>query len=717
MLSATLEPQPINRFREQSIGLNVGGPVTLGNRIAEDLRSVELAAPGIEMTHCLIVRQPNSRNYWLVENRSTTGTFVNSRPVVSALLAGGDLIQVGPFAWIFNSADGFLVPVRGVRGVHLELREVRIDGRLGPLDLSITPGEMVAVVGPSGAGKSTLISAIVGGCRHCDGGTMLIDSVDTDGNLESFRSALGYVSQHEAVHTGLRARQAVWLSAKLRGRRVTDQEVDRVLHQVDLSQDIWGRTERSGGEAKRLRTAAELIAEPRLLVLDEPASGLDPVREEGLLRLLRSLSLRGCTVISVTHNLSRLETFDRVVVIGRRGQCRGQIVFDGPPAELKQRVPTGDLTILTPTEAGKTHLTPPDPPLGRLQLTCRQLGQFLLSAEEALKATSLACVENIRLKFAWLAVREVTLTRNDWLRRLVLPVILVPAVFAAAIGIAAPAPAAGNKDSLLGFLCILACIWMGASLSLMSIVHEREVVEHERLLFLRFIPYVMAKASVLWLISMLQTTAFLTLLWLIRPPWSMLPISWTWWYLMPAGLAAVGMGLLISALAGHSRQAANVILPLVMMFQIVFSVQIAGMGNKTLHAAYLEFSPLTPGDTPDLVPSSDRPNQAAAWLSYLTISRYADIELRSLVYFQGTEVMGTDHARWRWRAWSVLWATAIGLPLAACGLLWLQELKVTRIGSATKRHLITGLGSFTKIGRRTAGQSVRRESGVNVSDE
>ena len=449
---------------------------------------------------------------------------------------------------------------------------------------------------------------------------MLLFERDKAHSVSSARDCLGYVSQADVVPADLRARQAVQFSACLRELHADDDEVESVLRQVEIpEEDCDSRpAQLSGGQRKRMRIAAELIARPRLLIMDEPASGLDRNRESSLLRLLRTLRCRGCTIIVITHNLRSLDWFDRVYVVRKDAETgRGRIGFGRPPADLRRLIPSGDLDDLDfihlPIDAersvGDAPPTPsPDDFRGHGK---RDLGRQITT----------------------LLKREMCYLGNATFKRLVLPLAIVPFVFASAIGLGVRP----SDQPLLGFLSILACIWMSASLSLMAIVDEREVYEHERLLFLRNDAYVLSKALISCLLSAIQTSVFVAFLWAWREliphsgaARSMLydPVA-SGLVLVLVGWSATTIGLFISAAAGHSKSTATLLLPLFMMAQIVFSVLIGDPKSATndgeADQTYKNYSLATPE-------SVQSPGLFARAASCLTLSRHADRAPRSFAY-------------------------------------------------------------------------------------
>jgi hypothetical protein len=223
---------------------------------------------------------------------------------------------------------------------------------------------------------------------------------------------------------------------------------------------------------------------------------------------------------------------------------------------------------------------------------------------------------------------------------------------------------------------------MGSSLSLGAIVGERRILDHERLLFLRRVPYLAAKLVPLWCLALAQTAVFLALLWPLRTwllAWTrtdrplgedLLDIVCVAGILGLVSLAAVGQGLLVSAVAGSRPALANFLLPLLMMAQIVFSVHVAGDApDAELHEAY---DRLAVFGAPDGGSSRDR---LAGLGSHLTISRPADVALRSFAYHRvHSEVEDTyAYGQRRRRALTILWFQALALPAATAAVLGVQE--------------------------------------------
>ncbi len=195
--------------------------------------------------------------------------------------------------------------------------------------LRFCPGEITAILGPSGSGKSTLLKCLTSVYLPSDG-DVVFGGEPVDKNRRQFRQQLGYVPQDDVIHTGLRVEQAFYYAAKLRlDTSLSAEEVEAriaaIAEQLGLAERRRHRIRRlSGGQRKRVNIGVELLADPTLLILDEPASGLDPGTEEDLLKYLRVLADAGKTVVLTTHSMEYLEVPDRLVVL-----MAGRVVYWG----------------------------------------------------------------------------------------------------------------------------------------------------------------------------------------------------------------------------------------------------------------------------------------------------------------------------------------------------------------------------------------------------
>jgi ABC-2 type transport system ATP-binding protein len=205
---------------------------------------------------------------------------------------------------------------------------------LAGLDMVARRGQITAVLGPNGAGKTTLVRAIATLIRP-DAGTLRIHGLDVVRQPDAVRRSIGLAGQFAAVEPALTGRENVRMVARLYGRsaRQPASATDAVLAQLGLS-EVADRSVRtySGGLRRRLDLGASLVGAPRLLLLDEPTTGLDPRSRNQLWEAIRSLVGRGTDVLLTTQYLDEADQLaHRVVIIDR-----GRVIAQGTPSELKR---------------------------------------------------------------------------------------------------------------------------------------------------------------------------------------------------------------------------------------------------------------------------------------------------------------------------------------------------------------------------------------------
>lgn len=200
------------------------------------------------------------------------------------------------------------------------------------VDLTVQTGEVVALMGPNGSGKSTLVRALVGALPLA-GGSVRLFGADLHRGEVPWRS-IGYVPQRVSAATGVPATALeIVVSGLLHGRRLrpprdASRRALAALAEVDLAERAGSDVRTlSGGQQQRVLIARALVREPRLLVLDEPVSGVDQPSQRAFATTLTGLVERGITVLVVLHELGALEP-----LVGRAVVLRGGVVVhDGPP--------------------------------------------------------------------------------------------------------------------------------------------------------------------------------------------------------------------------------------------------------------------------------------------------------------------------------------------------------------------------------------------------
>ena len=202
------------------------------------------------------------------------------------------------------------------------------------LDFTVGTGTVTGLLGPSGCGKTTLMRAIVG-TQIIRAGRLQVLGLDAgDARL---RGAIGYASQSASVYPDLTVAENIRYFASV--VRAGSADVDRVVEQFDLTRSadrLVGRL--SGGELSRVNLAVALLGNPRLLVLDEPTVGLDPVLRQDLWRIFADLAATGITLLVSSHVMEEARRCDQVMVMRA-----GRLLAHEPPASLQRRTATADL--------------------------------------------------------------------------------------------------------------------------------------------------------------------------------------------------------------------------------------------------------------------------------------------------------------------------------------------------------------------------------------
>jgi ABC-2 type transport system ATP-binding protein len=207
---------------------------------------------------------------------------------------------------------------------------------LDGLDLVAERGQVVAVLGPNGAGKTTFVRALATLLR-LDGGTLRVAGHDVRRDPQAVRGSIGLAGQFAAVEPAMTGRENLEMVARLFGkdRRAARVSAAAVLEQLGLVEDAdrLARTY-SGGMRRRLDLGASLVGAPRLLLLDEPTTGLDPRSRIELWDAIRALVEQGTDVLLTTQYLDEADQLATQIVI----VDHGRVVASGTPGELKRRI-------------------------------------------------------------------------------------------------------------------------------------------------------------------------------------------------------------------------------------------------------------------------------------------------------------------------------------------------------------------------------------------
>jgi ABC-2 type transport system ATP-binding protein len=207
---------------------------------------------------------------------------------------------------------------------------------LDGLDLVAEPGQVLAVLGPNGAGKTTFVRTIAT-LIHPDDGSLRVAGHDVRREPEKVRRMIGLAGQFAAVEPALTGRENLEMVARLFGQGRSEARANSLatLERLGLAEDAHRLVRTySGGMRRKLDLGASLVGSPRLLLLDEPTTGLDPRSRVELWDAIRAMVERGTDVLLTTQYLDEADHLaGRVVIIDH-----GRAVATGTPNELKRRV-------------------------------------------------------------------------------------------------------------------------------------------------------------------------------------------------------------------------------------------------------------------------------------------------------------------------------------------------------------------------------------------
>jgi ABC-2 type transport system ATP-binding protein len=218
------------------------------------------------------------------------------------------------------------------------------------IDFSVEAGEIFGLLGPNGGGKTTLFRILATMLRP-GGGRAEVLGFDVTRQPDEVRAGIGVVFQAPALDRRLTVRENLDVQGHLYGlggRRLA-QAIDDILARLRLTERARDRVDGlSGGLMRRVEIAKGVLHRPRLLLLDEPSTGLDPGARQDLWSLLTELRARdGVTVLMTTHLLEEAERCDRLAILDE-----GRLVALGRPRDLKDEIGGDVIVISTPDAAG-----------------------------------------------------------------------------------------------------------------------------------------------------------------------------------------------------------------------------------------------------------------------------------------------------------------------------------------------------------------------------
>src|SRR5580693_4704526 len=238
-----------------------------------------------------------------------------------------------------NDTDAYVLRAQGLRKDYG--RDASLVRAVDEVDLEVAPGETVAIMGPSGCGKSTLLY-LLGGLDRPTAGEIQLDGQDLGrlserGLARLRRRAIGFVFQAFHLMDELTAVENAELPALLAGRspRTARRRAEELLERVGLANRArFLPTQLSGGQRQRVAVARALVADPLVVLADEPTGNLDSASTRDVLQLFDQLHRAGQTLVIVTHDVQVAATADRMISMSDGAFIKQTMPRDGTSGRL-----------------------------------------------------------------------------------------------------------------------------------------------------------------------------------------------------------------------------------------------------------------------------------------------------------------------------------------------------------------------------------------------
>ena len=550
-------------------------------RIGRDA-GCDIVLPHISVSKChaKIIRDQDS--YYIVDNGSTNGVVVNNRRVSGkVLLHEKDVIVITNSKLIFTSSAVFYCCYQS--GISVDAVNVVITRGKGKksfvtgnnVSLNIKPGELVAIIGGSGAGKSTILNCMCGYLPPSKG-EVYVNGISLYQNFDSLKKLIGYVPQSDIVYDNLTLYDMLTYTAKLRlPKDATEKEretaIDRAIKLVELTEKKNSFIKAlSGGQKKRASIAVELLSDPNLLFLDEPASGLDPGTERNLMQSLREMADSGKTIILVTHSTLQLKMCDKIVFMGKGGN----LCFFGSYDEALRFFCVSDIIDVYNmiTDHAKEWRE-------RYDTTRAKTGPSRSAAGAISHGTG-----KKKVQLPVLCSRYLKLIIND--RQRLLMLLVQAPILALLISLVANGQQFKQYEMTESLLFALSCsaFWVGMLNAIQEVCKERSILKREYMTGLSLNAYLMSKIIVLGILCLIQSVmivgVFAVSVGLPEDGLLINPFAELFLTTFFTALASAAMGLFVSSFFTNADRAMTVA-PILLMPQILFSGLIFKLSGAT----------------------------------------------------------------------------------------------------------------------------------------
>ncbi|OCR02869.1 maltooligosyl trehalose synthase [Oscillatoriales cyanobacterium USR001] len=581
--------------------------------------NLQLNSPIVSRRHATI--DANNQGQYVLTDHSSNGIFVNSKRVKNSLvLTEGAKILIGPFTLIYQGDE--LILINPGDAIRLEARELICKGKdrhhqskflLNNISFTIEPANLVALTGVSDGNQSFLLRTLLG-IEPTDRGAIYANGEDLRQHFASYNSLIGWVPEDNAIYGELTVAENLIYAIKL--RLAADVNIETILkntlEDIELYEQRNELIDRLNNYQRKLVSiGVSLVADPKLLFLEEPTLGLDPGLAKKLLELLRTLADRGRTIIFTTSANDSINICDRLIFLG----SGGHLCYFGLPTDIHNffAVSPGDFAAIY------SELDKGEPIVKLWEENYRHSIYYQryiatpFTTKFSHKPSSRKLPKSPRVslfrQLAILTQRHFQLMLRDrvYLSLSLLAAAIFPLLLAG-IKNTEPFILSSSNDpqirlAALQYLLVfsLSAIAVGFSNSLSEIVKEKTIFKRERLANLGLFPYLFSKFISLSALAFLETfvIAIVTLFGFEQPSPEI--TSWPIYLEITTFLtllSSISLGLMTSAFVGNVKQNYGT-LPLILLFQMIFS------------GAWFKLDSLFNID------------QIANWISWLTISHWS----------------------------------------------------------------------------------------------
>ena len=490
----------------------------------------------------------------------------------------------------------------------ISLRFRNSDNGIQKLSFHEDSGKMIGIMGGSGVGKSTLLS-VLSGIIKPDEGNVFINGYDinTHEGREHLNGVIGFVPQDDLLFEDLTVFQNLYYNARMCLNNLSEERIREEVHRILTDLDLYRIKDLkvgspvnkiiSGGQRKRLNIALELIREPTILFVDEPTSGLSSVDAEVVMTMLNEQTYKGRLVITTIHQPGSdiYKMFDRIMILDKGGY----LIFYGNPNETvtwfkvranlanaleDQCITCGNVDTdqllriieskvvneygkptsvrrVSPAEWAESFREETSKPGSEKSISTEPLPENNYSIPGLAKQSVIFYIRDLLSKIA---------NRQYMLIALLGAPLLAVLLAFFTRNVSGRAYNFSQNENLPAymFMCIITALFMGLIISAEEIVKDRKILKRESFLNLSWFSYINSKIMMMFLISAIQTIAFVVAGNLIFGIKGMIPVYWA--ILFSTSCLANLIGLNISS-AFNSVVSIYILIPFIIIPQLLFS--------------------------------------------------------------------------------------------------------------------------------------------------